>query len=139
VSSPNIESVAADSNVLLSAAAGRAARRVFDKSELIVATTERNIAEVFKYLPVFATRYHLPHVVLRALLSDLRIKIYAERLYADKLKVATELLAGRDPDDIPLAALALTLRIPIWSNDRDYEKFPHGVYSTARLLKILGV
>ncbi len=48
-------------------------------------------------------------------------------------------MAERDPKDVPLAALALKLGIPIWSNDRDFEHFPHGYYPTAKLLKILGL
>jgi predicted nucleic acid-binding protein len=41
--------------------------------------------------------------------------------------------------DVPLAALALKLEIPIWSNDHDFEELPLIVYPTARLLKILGL
>ena len=41
--------------------------------------------------------------------------------------------------DVPLAALALKLEIPIWSNDRDFEELPLITYPTARLLKILGL
>jgi len=29
-------------------------------------------------------------------------------------------LADRDPDDVGLAALALHLEIPVWSNDKDF-------------------
>src|SRR5690242_14889747 len=64
VSSLNPRSVAADSNVLLSAVAGKAARRVFEHSELIVVTTEQNIAEVHEYIPEFAARYGLPQELL---------------------------------------------------------------------------
>ena len=50
---------------------------------------------------------------------------------------AQKLLENRDPDDIHLAALALKEDIPIWSNDRDFEKISIPVYTTAQLLKIL--
>jgi predicted nucleic acid-binding protein len=137
VSSTNIKRLAADSNVLLSAVAGRAARRVFTRSELIVVTTEHNIAEVREYLPKFAERYDLPLELLTEVLELLPITVYAEHEYADEIPAAHQLLANRDPDDVALAALALHLQIPIWSNDRDYENFPHGVVTTAVLLKIL--
>ena len=137
MSSTNVKSLAADSNVLLSAVAGRAARRVFTRSELIVVTTEQNIAEVREYLPTFAARYDLPLELLLEVLELLPITVYAEHEYADEIRAANQLLANRDPDDVALAALALHLRIPIWSNDRDYENFPHGVVTTAVLLKIL--
>jgi predicted nucleic acid-binding protein len=139
VSSPTIRSVAADSNVLLSAVAGKAARRVFSTEELIVVTTEQNVAEVREYVPEFAARYDLPEEILVEVLELLPIVIYAEREYAGQIVAARRLLAGRDEDDVALAALALHLRIPIWSNDRDYEGFPTGVITTAVLLKTLGV
>ena len=137
MSSTNVKSLAADSNVLLSAVAGRAARRVFTKPELIIVTTEHNIAEVREYLPKFAERYDLPLELLMEVLELLPITVYAEHEYADEITAAHDLLADRDPDDAALAALALHLQIPIWSNDRDYDDFPHGVITTAMLLKIL--
>ena len=138
-SSPSIRSVAADSNVLLSAVAGKAAKRVFENAELIVVTTEQNVAEVREYVPEFAARYKLPEELLLEILELLLITVYAERQYADKVPAARQLLAERDEDDVALAALALKLEIAIWSNDRDYQHFPTGVYTTATLLKILGV
>ena len=139
MSSSNIKNVAADSNVLLSAVAGRAARRVFASTTLIVVTTEKNIEEVREYVPEFAARYQLPDELLIEVLELLPITIYAEREYADQVNAARRLLADRDEDDVALAALALHLRIPIWSNDKDYEAFPTGTLTTAKLLKILGV
>ena len=139
MSSPSIKSVAADSNVLLSAVAGRAARRVFAVEELIVVTTEHNVGEVIEYLPVFAKRYALAEDLLVQALALLPIEVHAERSYSSELPTARRLLANRDKDDIALAALALKLRIPIWSNDRDYEHFRLGTFTTARLLKILNV
>ena len=137
MSSPSIRSVAADSNVLLSAVAGRAARRVLAIEELIVVTTEHNISEVLKYLPVFGKRYALPEDLLLQSLALLPVEVHAERSYSGELPAARKLLENRDRDDIALAALALKLRIPIWSNDRDYEHFPLGCFTTAELLKIL--
>jgi len=111
---------------------------VFENSELIVVTTEQNIAEVREYAPLFAERYGLPLDVLLETLELLPVYIYAEREYAQNLPAARHLLAGRDEDDVALAALALKLEVPIWSNDRDYEHFPNGVFTTATLLKVLG-
>ena len=137
MNSANVKSVAADSNVLLSAVAGRAARKVFANSELIVVTTSQNIAEVREYLPEFAARYDLPVELLLEVLELLPITVYAEHEYAGEITAALHLLGNRDPDDVALAALALQLQIPIWSNDRDYEHFPHGAFPTAVLLKML--
>lgn len=139
MSSTNIRSVAADSNVLLSAIAGRAASRVFSTSELIIVTTEVNEVEVKEYLPYFAQRYQLPEEILRDAFALLPVQIYAEHEYASHLSAARRFLSGRDEDDVALAALALKLQIPVWSNDNDYESFPTGVFTTARLLKVLGL
>jgi predicted nucleic acid-binding protein len=139
VSSPTIRSIAADSNVLLSAIAGRAARRVFEVADLVVVTTEQNVAEVKEYVPYFAARYNLPEEVLFQALELLPIQVYAEHEFAESLDAARRLVGSRDEDDVALAALALTLGIPIWSNDRDYEHFPHGALPTAALLKMLGM
>ncbi len=110
---------------------------MFEHSELIVVTTEQNIAEVQEYIPEFAARYQLPEEVLLEVLELLPITVYAAHEYADTLAAARQLLAERDEDDVALAALALKLRIPIWSNDRDYDHFPTGVFPTAALLTVL--
>lgn len=112
---------------------------MFASPTLIVVTTEYNIAEVREYVPEFAARYQMPEESLIEVLELLPITIYAEHEYADRLGAARRLLASRDEDDVALAALALHLSIPIWSNDRDYEAFPTGIFTTAKLLKIIGV
>ena len=106
--------------------------------ELIVVTTEHNIAEVAEYLPHFAERYGLPEELLIQVLQLLPIIVVPEHEYATELPAARQLMEQRDADDVALAALALKLHIPIWSNDRDYEHFTHGVYTTATLLTVLG-
>ncbi|HEV7487623.1 MAG TPA: PIN domain-containing protein [Thermoanaerobaculia bacterium] len=136
---PNIRSVAADSNVLLSAVEGRAARRVLHKTGLVVVTTEENVAEVLTYLPEFVGRTGFSEERLHQIFAALPIEIFPKAAYASHLFQARSLLAARDPDDVPLAALALKLDIPVWSNDRDFDGFPTGVYPTAKLIKVLGV
>ena len=59
---------------------------------------------------------------------------------APELRVVTsEVLGRRDPDDIALAAVALTLRIPFWSHDKDLDEVPLERYTTGRLLNALGL
>jgi predicted nucleic acid-binding protein len=118
---------------------GRAARRVLQKTGFLVVTTEENIAEVVKYLPKFVNRSGLSEETLRHILAALPIEIFAKSAYTTHIFEARSLLGERDPDDVPLAALALKLNIPVWSNDRDFDNFPTGVYSTAKLIKVLGV
>ena len=62
---------------------------------------------------------------------------FPEKHYKSHFSKAQKLLKERDPDDIHLAALALKENIPIWSNDKDFEKLSIPVYTTAQFLKIL--
>jgi predicted nucleic acid-binding protein len=134
------ERIAADSNVILSAAVARAASRVFQRSKgLKIVTTDANIEEIQMHLPALATQYGLEEADVDENLGALPLTIYPFAFYASHLAEARRYLGQRDPSDIPLAALALKLEIPIWSNDRDFEELPMIAYPTARLLKILGL
>lgn len=138
--SKTLRNVAADSNVLLSAAVGRAARRVFERiPRLKVVTTEKAMSEVKEYLPMMAAQYGLGLEEAEEALRLLSIQVLSERHYRSHLPQARKYLEKRDPDDVTLAALALKLQIPIWSNDHDFENVPVDVYPTAKLLKILGL
>ncbi len=86
-----------------------------------------------------AETYRLDLVEVQETLTALPIKIYNERFYRSTLPQARRYLQTRDPDDVALAALALKLQIPVWSNDRDFEGLPVAVYPTAKLLKELGI
>ncbi|MGZ5441502.1 MAG: PIN domain-containing protein [Thermoanaerobaculia bacterium] len=120
--------------------AGRAARRVFEKaSDLVVVTTELVIAEVHEYVPEFAERYGLDVDFLHEEVDVLPLERYSESDYLTHVKEATKYLGQRDPDDVHLAALALKLDVPVWSNDRDLTELPLRIYTTAQLLKLLGI
>jgi len=140
VTSPPIKSVAADANVLLAAIAGRAAARVFaERPELIVITTKVTLREVHKYVPEFARRYGLDLEVLHEITDNLPVQRYAQPAYRSHLAQARHYLEHRDPDDVALGALALKLNVPVWSNDNDLRELPLPVYSTAVLLRMLGM
>ncbi len=141
MTSPLIKSVVADSNVLLSALAGGAARLVFEIDPPVeIVTTEVTIAEVEEYLPEFADRYCVDLDTLLNALAVLPVRRYSESDYISHISEARKYLQLRDPDDVHLGALALKLGLPIWSNDNDFEELPATtVYTTAKLLKILGI
>lgn len=132
-----LRSVAGDANVLLSAVIGKAALRVFLRSPVTVVTTAFNLSEVEEYLPRLAARYGMIPEILDAQLKMLPLTVYQERFYRDRLAEASRLIAGRDPDDVHLLALALKLAVPVWSNDRDLQGLPVEVLTTAQLLKRL--
>ena len=64
------------------------------------------------------------------------IKLSQEYLAA--LPEAEKQIGHRDPDDVEILALALHLRLPIWSNDNDFECAKVEWFTTAELLKQLG-
>ncbi|MBI2467756.1 MAG: hypothetical protein HYV62_08055 [Candidatus Rokubacteria bacterium] len=61
---------------------------------------------------------------------------YPASAYARTLAEARRRLAPRDPDDVAPLALALHLRFPLWSNDRDFEVARIEWFTTARLLAL---
>ena len=139
MTSKSLRNVAADANVLLSAVIGKAARRVFEGAPgLRVVTTQATLAEVRRYLPMMAAKYSLNLEKLERDLKLLPLQIFSESQYRGRLAEAGRHLGKRDPDDVALAALALTLHIPFWSNDKDLDEVPLPRYTTGRLLNALG-
>ena len=118
---------------------GKAALRVFTEFDVEVHLSEFNAEEVREYLPMMASKYGLPNDLLELQFRLLPMHLHAEPDYADQLAAARTDLAARDPDDAHPLALARALDMPLWTNDRDLDG--HGVecFSTARLLKVLGV
>jgi predicted nucleic acid-binding protein len=138
VTSPPGRRVAADANVLLSAAVGRAARKVFEGGfDVEVVTTDVTLAEVEEYLPVIAAKYKVPEPALTRVVAELGLLVYARHAYEERIPQATELIGTRDPDDVALLALALALDCPVWTNDDDFEDLGVSTYTTAQLLKAL--
>lgn len=133
----NLRKLAADSNVILSAVIGKAALQVFLRPEIELITTRFNILEVEEYIPRLASKYGLDERSLLLQLKMLPMVVFDEKHYHSHSSQATRLLKERDSDDVHLAALALKEEVPIWSNDRDFEKLSLRVYTTAQLLKAL--
>lgn len=52
---------------------------------------------------------------------------------------ARKRIGWRDPDDVELLALTLHFKIPLWSNDNDFEGCGVERYTTAELLHKLGI
>ena len=71
-------SVAADANVLLSAAVNGAARRVFRSDALSVVTTEVTLAETKERLPILAAKYRLSRSPVSAQLAALPVEVVPE-------------------------------------------------------------
>jgi predicted nucleic acid-binding protein len=126
--------------VLMSAAVGGATFRVFRaRPPLSIVTTKATLAEAKDHLPELIHYYRANPRKVAAALRALPLKTYGPRAYASHVPTARALLGKRDPDDVPLLALALKLDVPVWSNDRDFEGLGISAYPTAVLLKILGL
>jgi predicted nucleic acid-binding protein len=123
--------------VILSAVAGKAALRVFQKEGLEFITTRFNIDEVREYLSVIGKKYNIEEKILELQLQMLPLKIYDRQFYEDFIEKASEELRENDIDDIELLALAMKLQIPVWSNDSDFQHLAIDAYPTAVLLKAL--
>ena len=133
----DLKSIAADSNVLLSAVIGKAALKIFTHTDLEILTTTFNVEEIEAYLPHLGAQYHIDIKQLWVQFKMLPVRIIEMGEYKAKLPFAQEHIGQRDADDVHLVALALAKGIPIWSNDRDFEDIPHvTAYPTAKLLKL---
>jgi len=133
----NLRRVAADSNVLLSALVGMASLEVLTHPEIEVVTTHFNLDEVEEYIPKLAAKYHQDEESLLLQLKMLPVLSFSQPYYESHMSHAQKYLKDRDPDDMHLAALALKEKIPVWSNDKDFEVLPISVYTTAQFLHIL--
>ena len=134
-----VAAVAADANVLLSAVLGHAALRVFTQTDTGVLTTQGVLQEVRDYLPIVARQYDMLPQALEAQFRLLAVRECKPIEFASKLEAAKRSIAKRDPHDVDLLALALAFAIPVWSNDSDFKDAGVEWYTTARLLRRLGI
>ncbi|MFN0168381.1 MAG: PIN domain-containing protein [Bryobacteraceae bacterium] len=130
--------LAADANVLLSAVLGGRANAVLSHPEVEdVFTTEVTFAEVQEYAAQLARKKRLSLELVLLAMAALPVRIVSRDEYAASVRLAEKKIGKRDPDDVEILALAIHLRIPVWSNDNDFEGTRVEWYTTARLLKKL--
>ncbi len=130
--------LAADANVLLSALIGGRAKLVLNHAQISgIFTTEHTFAEVEEYALILAGKKRLPSDILLLALAALPVTIVGRTQYANSMSEAARRIEPRDPDDVDLLALALHLKIPVWSNDRDFENLHVDLFTTERLLRHL--
>lgn len=132
--------LAADANVLLSAVLGGRARLILTHSDVeAVLTTEKVFSEVEEYATLLAHKRHLALDTLLLAVATLPISVLMQENYAGSLPRARKLIGKRDPDDAEILALALHLKLPLWSNDNDFEGTGVEWYTTAELLSKLRI
>ena len=132
--------LAADANALLSAVIGGRARLVLSHSSVEeVLTTTTVFAEVEEYAAVLGHKRKIPEETVMLAVASLPVSIVAREVYARSIAQARKQIEKRDPDDVELLALTLHFKVPLWSNDNDFEESGVERYTTAELLKKLGV
>ena len=94
---------------------------------------------MFDYLPSLAKKKRLELDTLLLACAALPVTVVERSEYKEKLPTARRRIEKRDPDDVDVLALALTLNLPVWSNDNDFEDSGAEWYTTAELLKMLGI
>lgn len=128
----------ADANVLLSAVVGGRAKDILTHPRVEeILTTSATLGEVQEYLAHLARKRRLSIDTVLLAAATLPVTVVERAVYAAKLGQARRKLGSRDPDDVELLALALHLRLAVWSNDRDFEDAGVDWYTTAELLKEL--
>lgn len=132
-----IVAVVADANVLLSAVVGKAASRIFSEHSIAVHVTEFNSAEVEEYIPAMAAKYGLPEELVLLSWKLLPLRAHPFEDYYKQMARALRDIGSRDPEDAHALALARTLKLPLWSNDRDFTLPGLKRFATAELLKAL--
>lgn len=132
--------IAADANVLLSAVLGGRANLILQHSEVEeILTSDETLDEVEEYALGLARKKRLREDLVILAVATLPVSVMERKIYASQIAEATRRIGQRDPDDIPILALALTLKIPLWSNDKDFENVGVEWYTTEQLLRRLRI
>src|SRR5262249_33995029 len=115
----------------------KGALRVFTDFHIVIHVAQFNADEVADYLPLMATKYHLQLELVELQWKLLSLRVHPLSDYDARLQPAIDDMKQRDPEDAHALALARSLDLPLWSNDKDFQNAKVECYSTARLLKLL--
>lgn len=102
-----------------------------------ILTTEATLAEVEEYAGQLARKRRLDVDVVLLAAATLPVTTVPRTVYASSLAEARKRIGRRDPDDVELLALAIQLKLPVWSNDNDFEDTGVVWHTTASLLSAL--
>ena len=127
--------LAVDANVLLAASLGGRTRRVFSRPDWSFFTTGSVMAEVSEHAPIIASRRGLALPDVETAFRSIPVNVVPDPDFAHCLSEAWNRIGGRDPDDVALLALALAMRIPLWSNDKDFAIAGIELWTTAAIME----
>jgi predicted nucleic acid-binding protein len=130
----------ADANALLSAVLGGRAKLIVEHPEVEeILTAAPTFAEVEEYAEVLARKKRIPTGLLLLAVAALPVTVIDRPHYSSSVPRARKLIGRRDPDDVDILALALHHRLPLWSNDKDFEGTGVQLLTTETLLRQLKI
>jgi predicted nucleic acid-binding protein len=94
--------------------------------------------EIAEHLPELASKRRLDLALLLAALQLMPVEWQPAASYESFREEGVRRMASRDPEEWPTVAVALSLSVPIWSQDRDFEASGVRIYTTGDLLDALG-
>ncbi|MGH2762566.1 MAG: PIN domain-containing protein [Thermoleophilaceae bacterium] len=93
--------------------------------------------EITRHIPRLARQRRLDPALLFAALQVMPLDWKPAADYDGQREEAEQRIAARDPDDWPTVALAITLDLPVWSQDKDLTTAGLDVFTTGDLLDAL--
>ena len=113
--------IGVDANPIISALIGGVSREVFFDHRFKFITTEFTLREVEKYLPMISKKSGVDMKRVSLAKSLLPITTYPETFYKQNIQEADKLIGHIDKKDVDILALALSIKCPLWSDDKDFE------------------
>src|SRR6516164_7952692 len=112
-----------DANILLRAVFGQRVRQILEAYEDQANFYAPDICfqDARKYIPDLSTRRRIDVDLALSVLDQISLIVEPvdRSLYEDYQEIARARVLPRDPDDWPVAAVALLLGLPIWTEDQD--------------------
>ena len=132
-----------DANPLLSALLGGAALPILCDPGFRFITTEKTTWEVKRYIPTIVEKLNASkktawtEIRLERLFHQLPVAAFGDDFYGQFLPEARRLIEHRDPDDSDLLALALQTKLPLWTEDHDFDSIPGiEIVRTSELIEV---
>ena len=95
------------------------------------------MAEVQEYAGQLARKRRLDVELVLLAAATLPVTVVPRTVYASSLVKARKRIGWRDQDDVELLALTIQLKLPVWSDDSDFENTGVVWHTTASLLAVL--
>jgi predicted nucleic acid-binding protein len=118
------KSIVLDANIVIRAILGERVRNLIIQHHQVVNFFVPDVClmDTRKYIPQVFQKRKLPSEPAIELLEKLEtiLNVVNPEIYSQYCNEAKERMKDRDPDDWPIAATALVLDCPIWTEDKDF-------------------